>query len=106
MNLKAEKIKISVKEALSFISRSIKERGGWILSLIFLLVIGYSTYLWYIYAFNPSWSESKKQEYIKTKQKDASFDKDRFDSVISEIKQRKLNSQKNIADTPDIFRFK
>jgi len=105
MDVKTEKIKISGRELLVNISRAIKEKSGWILSLIFALVIGYSIYLWYIYAFNPNWDEAKKQEYVNTKQEDASFERNRFNSVIGEIKQRKLNYEKNIEIIPDIFKF-
>lgn len=106
MDMKTEKIKVKAKELLGKSLFFIRKASSWILVLIFSLVIGYSVYLWYIYAFNPSWSNEKKQEYINTKQKDVNFNKDKFDSIINEIKQRKSNYQKNISSIPDIFQFK
>jgi hypothetical protein len=106
MELKTEKIKIDAKELFHKALFGIKEKSGWILSFIFVLAIGYSIYLWYIYAFSPNWDDAKKQEYINTKQKDVNFDKDKFDSVITKIEQRKSNYQKNLSSTPDIFQFK
>lgn len=106
MEFGTEKIKMYAKELPQKALIAIKEKSGWILSLIFALVIGYSTYLWYIYAFNANWNDAKKQEYINTKQRDVNFDKDKFDSVITKIKQRRANYQKNINTVPDIFKFK
>lgn len=104
--MSAEKIKVNGKELLNKSLSFIRQVSGWALVLIFFLLIGYSVYLWYIYAFNPNWSNEKKQEYINTKQKDIDFNKDKFDSVINEIRQRKSNYQKNVTGTPDIFQFK
>lgn len=106
MELGSEKIKIFAKEFPQKVFIAVKEKSGWILSLIFMLTIGYSIYLWYIYAVNANWNDAKKQEYINTKQRDVNFDKDKFDSVTAKIKQRKSNYQKNINTAPDIFKFK
>jgi len=106
MEIKTEKIKVNAKELFQKTTLAIREKSGWILSLVFTLAIGYSVYLWYIYAFNPNWSDAKKQEYISTKQRDLNFNKDKFDSVIAKIKQRDSNYQKNISGIPDIFQFK
>jgi len=106
MELKTDKIKVSGEKLLRNMSQALKEKSGWILSLIFALVIGYSVYLWYAYAFNSTWDDAKKEEYIKTKQRDANFDKDRFNSVIGEVRQRKSNYQKSPNNVPNIFQFK
>ncbi|OGI17309.1 MAG: hypothetical protein A2Z52_02900 [Candidatus Moranbacteria bacterium RBG_19FT_COMBO_42_6] len=106
MELKTEKIKLSGEKLLRDLSIALKEKSGWILSLIFALVIGYSVYLWYIYAFNPTWDDAKKEEYIKTKQSDANFNEDMFSAVIGEVRQRKSNYQKSLNNVPNIFKFK
>lgn len=106
MELRTEKIKILAKELPQKVFIAVKEKSGWILALIFMLTIGHSIYLWYIYAFNANWNDAKKQEYVSTKQRDVNFDKDKFDSVITKIKQRKSNYQKSINAVPDIFKFK
>ena len=106
MNIQAGEIKSKAKIFLRKALEFLKNKGEWIIPIIFLVSIAYSVYLWYSYAFNPDWNDAKKSEYIATKQKDIVFNKDKFDSVILEIKERKVNYQKNLESIPNIFRFK
>ncbi|MEK7598308.1 MAG: hypothetical protein AAB487_01080 [Patescibacteria group bacterium] len=104
--MKLANLKNKTKEKLDKISTFLKEKSRWILFFIFLFFMGYSAYLWNIYIYNSTWSESRKQEYINTKEKEAIFKKDKFRSVIDETRNRKANYQKNIEDVPNIFQFK
>lgn len=106
MNIQADEVKSKARIILGKITTTLKDKGEWIIPMVFLASIVYSVYLWYSYALNTSWSDAKKNEYVITKQKDIVFNKDKFDSVISEIKERKVNYQKNLESIPDIFRFK
>jgi len=106
MDFKAKKININTEDLLEKSLFLIRKASGWVLVLIFLLAIGYSVYLWYVYAFNPNWGDAQKQEYINTKQRDIDFDKNKFDSVINKIKQRRSDYQKDLGNIPDIFQFK
>lgn len=106
MDIKSDKIKSQVNILLQKAVDILKDMGEWVIPIVFLVSIVYSVYLWYSYAFNSNWSDAKKSEYANTKQKDITFNKDKFDSVISEIKERKVNYQKNLQSIPDIFRFK
>ena len=104
--MKLKDLKNNLAEKLARIRIFLKEKNKWILFFIFLFFMGYCVYLWHSYVYNPKWSESRKQEYISTKEREVIFKKDKFDSVISEIKKRKENYQKSAENTPDIFKLK
>lgn len=106
MDMQSDKIKSKAKILLQKASEILREKSEWIIPIVFLVSMVYSVFLWYSYAFNPNWSDAKKSEYIRTKQKDITFNKDKFDSVILEIKERKVNYQKNLESIPNVFRFK
>jgi hypothetical protein len=78
----------------------------WFLLLIFFIFIGYCVYLWYIYAFNPRWDEAKRLEYVNTKEKEVNFSRAKFDAVMNDIRERKIEYQKSVDNVPDIFRLK
>lgn len=99
-------LKNEIKEKLDKISVFLKEKNRWILFAIFLFFMAYCAYLWNIYIYSSNWSESKKQEYISTKEREAIFKKDKFDTVLDEIQNRKINYRKNVEDVPDIFQLK
>ena len=74
---------------------------------IALVILSFCAYLWYNYLYNPSWSESRKQEYIESrKEESVVFDKKNFDKIIGEIKNRKDYFQKPVENIPDIFSLK
>ncbi len=106
MDLKNLKNKINLiafsKKAASFLNR----KSHWVLSFIFLVLIGYCAYLWYNHISNPGWSEARRQEYINTKQGGSIFNKDRFDEVVREVEGKRSEYQRNIENIPDIFRLK
>jgi hypothetical protein len=104
MNFKKNGIKI--KELWGEVASFFVGKSGWALTLIAILLLGYFGYLWYVYVANPKWSESRKQEYISTKESAISFDQKGFNSVIDEIGKRKKEYENKISDVPDIFRLK
>jgi hypothetical protein len=77
------------------------------MSFIFLLIIaGYSSYLWYVFIFRAEWNETKKQEYIKSKDAGVIINKNRFLDVVNEYQRRGDEYQKKIEPGQDIFRLK
>jgi hypothetical protein len=80
-------------------------KSQWGIVIVALVMLIYCFYLWYVYIANPHWSDSQKQEYIKTKQGQTVFDQKKFDAIISEIGRRKSEYDKT-EHAPDIFRLK
>lgn len=97
---------IKIGDIAEKISNFFKKMSGWILLVIFLSLVIYCGYLWYSYVLNPKWEESKRQEYIGTKEKEAVFNKSKFDAIISEIENRRTESGNKIENVPDVFRLK
>ncbi len=75
-----------------------------LLFVFFLFILIYAGYLWYGSVYNYSWDENKKQEYIKSKSgEDNSFDKVKFEKIVSEIERRKAEYQIPVGASRDIF---
>ena len=106
INKLKDKLKINPIEVFRQISNMLNRKRGIILFSVFLIILGYSGYLWYRYIANPNWSDLRRQEYISTKQNDVTFARDKFDEIVKEIDSRKINYQKNLENIPDIFRLK
>jgi hypothetical protein len=82
--------------------------SGKIKNILFLLFFGlsfYCGYIWYTYVYNPSWSEEKKTEYLKTKDKEVTFNRKKFQDIVEKEKKRGEEYQKKIDQTNDIFRI-
>jgi hypothetical protein len=106
MSIDFKKNGIKIKELPGEVSVFLVGKSGWILTFIAALLLGYFGFLWYLYVANPEWSDSRKQEYISTRENAVSFDQKRFDLVISEVEKRKNEYENKIDDVPDIFRLK
>lgn len=74
--------------------------------LIFLAMAAYSCYLWYFYVYNPQWSRSKKEEYIKSKNEGTVFNKEGFNKLVDKFEERKNDYSRDEGDLTDVFRVK
>lgn len=82
------------------------KKRRWVIIFIAFMFAGHAFYEYYSYIYRPIWSESKRQEYVATKEKDANFNKDDFDAAIGEIEKRKIEFIENqIKVEKDIFRL-
>lgn len=72
--------------------------------LFFLLAI-FCVFIWYNFAYNYQWSEVKKTEYLKTKDKEITFDRKKFQEIIEKEKKRTEAYKKTITVDRDIFRL-
>ncbi len=73
---------------------------------LFFLLSGYCVYIWYSYAYNPQWSDEKRVEYLKTKEKDIVFDRKKFQEIIEKERQRAEEYNRKLENINDIFRVK
>ena len=76
-----------------------------VITLSVLFLFFYCVYLWHSYIYVPEWSEERKQEYIENKEKSVVFDKPGFEMLVSELRERQLETQKDIDIQEDIFRL-
>ena len=93
--------KNSGKAVVAFLSDKVKP----LVFALFLALAGYCFYTWYQYVYNPSWSNEKKDVYRKSVDKEITFDKKNFQSVLDRVNARKDKYQQNIDNVNDIFRL-
>jgi hypothetical protein len=103
MNIQLGKTKEDLKKIIGQAKNLCTFASRWILAVISIVFLIYIAFLWYSYVANPDWSESQKQDYIKTKQNGAIFDQNKFETVTKEIEQRKAEYGKNIENVPNVF---
>ncbi len=72
----------------------------------FFLLSGYCIYLWYAYVYNYQWSESKKMEYLATKDKEVTFNRKRFQDIVDQEQKKTQEYEKEIDMKKDIFGIK
>lgn len=84
----------------------LEKRNRWIIFGCSILMLGYCVFLWYAFVYNHQWTQERKQEYIKSKEKETVFRKNKFDDIISEKNSRDGRYQESIGSVPDIFRIK
>lgn len=96
--------KDAMRKAPAFAAKNEKK----ILAGLLLAGIIYFGYLWYFYDYHYAWDDAKKQQYMVTKSAGTTFNKDKFNAVLKNIKARQDAYQKNSDDSSlsDIFRLK
>ena len=103
-------LKVIQKELLS---GSIFLRAGYffghnikrIVFLMFFLSSVYCGYIWYIFIYNPQWSEEKEAQYLKTKDKEVTFNRKKFQDIVEKEKKRAQEYEKTVGEVNDIFRI-
>ena len=79
---------------------------GWILFVIFLAFVLCGCFLWYSLVINSRWSDFRRQEYVKTKEKGAVLNVNRLNDVVLEKNSRAERYEEEISGLEDIFRLK
>jgi len=74
--------------------------------LLFLGLSGYCVYLWYSRVYDYRWSEERKVEYLETKDKEVTFNRQKFQEIIHQEEQRATEYEKKIIIERDIFGIK
>jgi hypothetical protein len=102
--------------------KKIKEKSTWSSKLIFFsiffkktntlivivafLLFSYCVFIWYKTLYHPDWTQSQKEEYMKSKNKGTVFNKNGFEAVVDEFDARKAELAKDLDIPVDIFRLK
>ena len=76
-----------------------------VFSLLFLLA-GYCVYIWYSRVYHNEWSEEKKADYLQSKDKEVTFNRQKFQEIIEKEKERAEEYKKTIKTKRDIFGIK
>jgi len=96
----------SLEKSFKKIPLFLDKRRRWVIIFIALMFSGHACYEYYNYIYHPVWSEKKRQEYIGTKEKDATFNENDFNAVTKEIEKRKIEFVENqIKVEKDIFKL-
>ena len=112
MDIQKPKMNINLDIDLETIGKKFKKaplfldkKRRLVLIFIALMFSGHAFYEYYNYVYRPVWSAKKRADYVATKEKDAVFDENNFNTVISEIEKRKVEFIDNPRkDTKDIFK--
>mgnify|MGYP001358247350 CR=1 FL=1 len=104
--METKKLSINLDEKLGNFNTFLRKKSNWFLFVVFFVSVGYYAFLWYSYVYNAKWSESIKQEYVRTKEREVVFKKEQFDLVVAQLENRKMNCEKKIDEVPDVFKLK
>lgn len=73
--------------------------------LVALALTGFCIDLWYHTIYRSGWNDEQKQEYIKNKGQGVVFNEKGFEYDVSAMRARQAESQKDLAESTDIFRL-
>lgn len=73
--------------------------------LMAIVVCVFCVYIWHSYIYNFKWDEDRKQEYIKSKEKEVIFNRSRFEEAVKEFQIRQDEFEKMVEIKQDIFRL-
>jgi len=105
LKMNENQAKIEVNKAEKKIAAFFIHQNKYILLFIFLVLVGYAGYLGYAYIYRAEWDQTKKQEYINSKEKEVVFNKAAYNEAVADIKQRKIDFAKTVENANDIFRL-
>jgi Ca2+/Na+ antiporter len=74
--------------------------------LLFVGLSGYCVYLWYFYSYAYQWNADQKKAYLETKDKDVTFNRQKFQEIIDEENKRAKEQERSITVERDIFGIK
>jgi hypothetical protein len=73
---------------------------------LFVGLSGYCVYLWYSYSYSYQWSDDQKKTYLETKDKEVTFNRQKFQEIIDEEDLRAKEQKKPITVERDVFGIK
>ncbi|MEI6587999.1 MAG: hypothetical protein WCO05_03565 [Candidatus Moraniibacteriota bacterium] len=74
--------------------------------ILFFILSGYCVYVWYSCVYDYSWSEDRKSEYLKTKDKEVTFNRKKFQEIVEKEQKKEEEYDKKIVVEKDIFGIK
>ncbi len=102
-NIKSKLSRNSLGEALFVF---LEKRNRSIIFLCFFVMLVGCVFLWYSFVYNHHWTKEREQEYIRSKEKETVFKKEKFNDIISEKSTRDSGYQEKIENITDIFRIR
>jgi hypothetical protein len=106
--LKLDELKKTISSGVFLEKISEFFSGGfkWFVFALFFGLSGYCVYLWYAYVFDYQWGEEQRGAYLKTKDKEVTFDRQKFQEIVEREAQRASEYEKKIIVERDIFGIK
>lgn len=77
----------------------------WFFVLFFFLVLGFGTWNWYQNLYRYTWTETQKQEFLKTQANETNFRVTVFEKVIKELDDRKARNENIPVIEHDLFQL-
>lgn len=96
--------KIDVKHITEVVSRVWGKIHTLLFFIVLLIFIAIGGYVWKLNVYSGEWSDVKKQEYLKTQNKETIFNEADFQKVSDDISSRKDKSSKEYQPIKDIFK--
>jgi hypothetical protein len=72
--------------------------------LLFLIVLGIGSFIWYDTFYRFGWSDEKKQQYTLTQNRNINLRESEFNQMLETIKKRKQNYESPEESLKDIFK--
>jgi hypothetical protein len=107
MNIDIDKLKSKLGPRFLWgeFSLFLEKKATYLIFILLLLLVGYGSFIWYRYVYNSGWSNSRIEEYMRTKEKGTILNKGKFDEIVAEKEKRSADYKKEIPDLTDIFKL-
>jgi hypothetical protein len=99
---------LSLKSIGRFFASFFNERFQLLAFIVVFFSLAFLVFLWYSYIFKSEWSELEIKSYTQNKQSKSEiiFNRENFEKVIEESKNRSAEFERTLNDMQDIFRLK
>ena len=94
---------VNLKNMMSSIGHYILKKIGVLFVLFFIALSCFGVYVMYDKIYVSDWTDAEKNEYLSAMQVSAELNKDRFDSVVANIKKREEYTQGDLGMIKDVF---
>jgi hypothetical protein len=105
-DIKNIKKNISFKSFLLGVGEFFRDKIEMVVFSLFLLLSICCVYIWYYYVYDYQWSVEKKAEYLRTKDSEVTFDREKFQEIVEKEAKRAEEYARPIEIKKDIFGIK
>lgn len=106
INVDKLKNKLNPRFLLGGASSLLEKKSKYLIFALMLSLVAYGSFVWYRYVYSSEWNDSRKEEYMSTKDRGTVLNKGRFDEIVAEKEKRNTDYQKDMKGFRDIFNLK
>jgi hypothetical protein len=88
---KTKNVKINPKKFFQFAFSCWRKNSNRIFIFSLIVFLGIGIYIWYKNVYKFQWSETRKLEYINSRNKSINLQEEKFKAVLTEIEKRRMN---------------